>query len=305
MNSYFLREKNKSANTPIVLVMLEVSKVYFAEIQSGSTKTALKIPTALDDKFTEDAFDPDLTGTGWATFISFESGNNKGTIRKVTSYSSETFHFAEALDNTPVAKDKIRISRNLCLASWDSVVSFYIPDNSNYDSIPLNFIPFPMKVEMVGTNTTGELLTISASVDNVNHVIGDAVQSAKGLRGNRLIYILTFNEILAEGKEGCIVNTMFIDSVTITPKDVVFALESRLNVININLPFCNYNRDFCRWVYKSVECKFSGTTDSSLDTATYLMASLASCDHTLSGPNGCRAHKNTRRFGGFPALVGK
>jgi len=29
---------------------------------------------------------------------------------------------------------------------------------------------------------------------------------------------------------------------------------------------------------------------------------LDSCDYTLDGPNGCRAHKNTLNFGGFPAI---
>lgn len=30
---------------------------------------------------------------------------------------------------------------------------------------------------------------------------------------------------------------------------------------------------------------------------------LASCDHTLDGPTGCRAHSNTRRFGGAPGII--
>jgi len=36
---------------------------------------------------------------------------------------------------------------------------------------------------------------------------------------------------------------------------------------------------------------FSGTNDGQ-----------PTCDYTLDGPNGCRAHHNTLRFGGFPAL---
>ncbi len=30
---------------------------------------------------------------------------------------------------------------------------------------------------------------------------------------------------------------------------------------------------------------------------------LVTCDHTLDGPNGCRIHENTRRFGGAPGIM--
>lgn len=47
-------------------------------------------------------------------------------------------------------------------------------------------------------------------------------------------------------------------------------------------------RDFCQWRYKGAECGYTGA--------------LASCDLTLNGSNGCQAHNNVIRFGGFPGL---
>lgn len=44
----------------------------------------------------------------------------------------------------------------------------------------------------------------------------------------------------------------------------------------------------CGWVYKSPECRYSG--------------GLASCDYTLEGANGCRAHNNAINFGGYSAI---
>jgi hypothetical protein len=48
------------------------------------------------------------------------------------------------------------------------------------------------------------------------------------------------------------------------------------------------NRDFCPWKYKGAECGYVG--------------GLATCDRTLLGVNGCAAHNNTLRFGGYPGL---
>lgn len=47
-------------------------------------------------------------------------------------------------------------------------------------------------------------------------------------------------------------------------------------------------REVCTWLYKSKECGYTG--------------SLETCDYTLSGPNGCRVHENTKRYGGFPGI---
>ena len=47
-------------------------------------------------------------------------------------------------------------------------------------------------------------------------------------------------------------------------------------------------KDFCQWRYKGKQCGYTGA--------------LATCDLTLQGPNGCAAHNNTIRFGGYPGL---
>ena len=50
-------------------------------------------------------------------------------------------------------------------------------------------------------------------------------------------------------------------------------------------------RDRCRWHYKSPECGYVGA--------------IATCDLSLQGTNGCTAHNNSHRFGGFPGLKGR
>lgn len=305
-NEQFLIEKNKKTNAPIHLAIVEITKAYFATvISTNASYTTLVVGSDLIAQWATDGFElnseANIRGTGYDTFVTFEQGNNNGTWRKIHSVVGTTITLENAVLNTPVG-DKIRISRCVCLAQWDDFVDFYVPDKSNSPSVSLRYIPFPMQIEPVGSSTTGEIMAMSASVSNVNKILGNAIQTAGGLRNNRLTHIQIFYDTRNQGKDCCMVNNMYIDTVTITPKDVVFTLESKLNIININLPFCNYNRDFCRWVFDSAECGFS--TYGELNTTNYRLAKATSCDHTLKGPNGCTAHKNTRRFGGFPSLIG-
>uniref|UniRef100_UPI002B053875 hypothetical protein n=2 Tax=Aeromonadaceae TaxID=84642 RepID=UPI002B053875 len=48
-------------------------------------------------------------------------------------------------------------------------------------------------------------------------------------------------------------------------------------------------RDRCSFRYKSACCGYTGA--------------LPSCDLTLTGDNGCRAHQNESRFGGAPSIT--
>lgn len=61
------------------------------------------------------------------------------------------------------------------------------------------------------------------------------------------------------------------------------------NPLNINFPRRVQYRDQCSFRYKDESCGYSGP--------------LPSCDLTLDGPNGCRAHGNQDRYGGFPGMT--
>lgn len=50
-------------------------------------------------------------------------------------------------------------------------------------------------------------------------------------------------------------------------------------------------RDFCQWRYKSDECGYDGP--------------MPTCDLSLKGPNGCKAHNNVIHFGAFPGINGR
>jgi phage-related protein len=60
------------------------------------------------------------------------------------------------------------------------------------------------------------------------------------------------------------------------------------NALAKPFPRRRQTKDFCQWRYKSAECGYTG--------------GLPTCDLSLQGANGCAAHNNTPRFGGFPGI---
>ncbi len=80
------------------------------------------------------------------------------------------------------------------------------------------------------------------------------------------------------------------DVVSSSAKDGVVSFElGSENPLTIQFPKHTQMKDRCSWRYKGYGCEYAGP--------------MGSCDYTLDGPNGCRAHDNVERFRGLPGLV--
>ena len=80
------------------------------------------------------------------------------------------------------------------------------------------------------------------------------------------------------------------DVVSSSAKDGVVSFElGSENPLTIQFPKHTQMKDRCSWRYKGYGCEYAGP--------------MGSCDYTLDGPNGCRAHDNVERFRGQPGLV--
>ena len=80
------------------------------------------------------------------------------------------------------------------------------------------------------------------------------------------------------------------DVVSSSAKDGVVSVElGAENPLTIQFPKHTQMKDRCSWRYKGYGCEYAGP--------------MGSCDYTLDGPNGCRAHDNVERFRGLPGLV--
>lgn len=72
--------------------------------------------------------------------------------------------------------------------------------------------------------------------------------------------------------------------------DCSFTLGAENNIAR-TFPRRRQMRDYCQWRFKGEECGYTGP--------------LNSCDLSLKGANGCAAHQNVVRFGGFPGINGR
>jgi len=165
-------------------------------------------------------------------------------------------------------------SDDLFLTSHDADVTF---DGQVYTK-------FPITHEAISDNTQGEIDQVNLRISNVSRAI-QAYLEANDWRGKKVTITAVFLDALADADDA-IVHTFFIDNYTSDEKDVNVVLTTKFDVLDIQLPLGAYNRNYCRWKFKSSECGYAG--------------SESVCNKTKQD---CRDNKNNVvRFGGFPSI---
>jgi lambda family phage minor tail protein L len=165
-------------------------------------------------------------------------------------------------------------SNNLYFAEWDSDIT--------YDGITYN--KFPIRHDEIGENSGGEINTFNLMVANANRYL-QAYLETYDLRGKKVTITLVWANQLAD-TDANIKFIFYIDNYTATEDAVSFTLTSKFDVQSIALPLGKYNRNYCRWKFKSTECGYAGaetTCDKRKTTCKITMSNLA-------------------RYGGFPSI---
>ena len=165
---------------------------------------------------------------------------------------------------------------DLPLAEYDTDI--------DYDGV--TYTKFPIKHQEIGENTQGEIDTLIVSVSNVNRSI-QAYLENNDFRGKKV----TVKLIWANQKndtDAYIDFIYYIDNYTASETSVDFTLSSKYDVIDLTLPMEIFNRNYCRWKFKSAECGYPfGGGQTTCDKR------KATCKNTMS---------NIARFGGFPSV---
>lgn len=152
--------------------------------------------------------------------------------------------------------------------------------------------PFPSHVDVAQVDTKGGLAEVTVSVANIDRSIGAYVETNE-MRGNRVRMLVVNSTNLADPSAVVLDEVYEISDIDVTDQAINFRLGHE-RILSQQIPGGRYLRDNCRWVYKSPindvigGCGYAG--------------GLPTCDKVLEGPNGCRAHANQARFGGFPAI---
>lgn len=150
-----------------------------------------------------------------------------------------------------------------------------------------SYSPYPIKHEIIGSNISGEIDSVSLVVANVDRVIQSYLETYD-VRGKKVIISMVWSNQLATST-AILSYSYYIDSYVATAKSVTFTCSSIIDVLDLSLPNGFYNLNYCRWrVFKGTECGYDGAETT--------------CNRTLQQ---CREYGNTLRFGGFPSITGR
>lgn len=167
------------------------------------------------------------------------------------------------------------------------------PAGITFDGVA--YQPWGMRIEEVQQETTGGLPTVQVTLSNATREIG-AYLEANDVRGRRVTWLTVHSAHLADPAAVVIEERYQIVAARLPRGQHVAVFTLGQDRLESHVFGARFLRDYCRWIYKSPisddegGCGYAG--------------SLPSCDKILEGPNGCRAHSNIPRFGGFPLLPG-
>jgi hypothetical protein len=133
-----------------------------------------------------------------------------------------------------------------------------------------------------------ELQNVQLTIQDQVGLIRPYLQTYRGAVGSSVTMMLVTvdpddNATLVDFSE-------IFEVVSVSAPDYVVNIElGAENPLTRAFPARVQLRDRCPFRYKSARCGYKG--------------SRISCDLTLTGSNGCRAHENEKRFGGYPAIT--
>lgn len=181
--------------------------------------------------------------------------------------------------------------------AWLALISVDIADGTVLRLTPnpasvtfdgLTYQPWPMQIDQVQQDSTGGLPDLTVALSNVTREIS-AYLEVNDVRGRRVTLQYVHSANLADPAALAVDERYDITAVRVRADVATFVLGQERLESHV-FPGGRFLRDYCRWIYKSADCGYAGA--------------LASCDKILEGPNGCRAHTNLPRYGGFPLLPG-
>ncbi len=151
-----------------------------------------------------------------------------------------------------------------------------------------SYKPFPVGFEQLEESSSGDLPYLNVVAANVDRTISGYLESHGGLLDRKVVMRIVHQSNLAVT---AIESTLRIRQVSVTEEAVNFRL-SHHPFFEIELPHQKYYRHRCRWAFKGTECGWQSSQGGN----------ASACDKSLNGGNGCNAHSNTERFGGFPGI---
>ncbi len=164
------------------------------------------------------------------------------------------------------------------------------------------YAPFGCEIEDVMQDAKGQLHDVSISVSNVTREISAYVEFNE-LRGARVSIRYVNSANLADPEAVVLEEHYEIMSIQVKGSQFVTFILGHDRIVQHVFPGRRFYRDNCSHLYLSKECGLGWTALDTLSPEFHPeLVALATCSKALEGSNGCRAHANVARFGGYPLL---
>lgn len=195
------------------------------------------------------------------------------------------------------AKDKHKLASTAC---WLLLIDFvwngeHVRLVRNVDPVtfdagdgagPQTYTPFNFELDGASVKNDGSLPQITLKVSNVNRLVEGAIVQYSGVAGAQAnIYVLNTDN--PSGEPEIALETTIIRTTT-DSKFATFTCGA-LSPLRRLFPPRLYYAGTCMWRYKGARCQYTGN--------------LPTCDLSFDGTNGCIAHANQQRYGGFPGIA--
>jgi len=145
----------------------------------------------------------------------------------------------------------------------------------------------PTVFDLTYTEEAGRLATASLSMNDYTRAIRQQEELYGGAPSGFKVRVMVVNAGTPEAEPEFSLYYA-VKSSTASEWVVSWTLGAD-NILSYAFPINKQYKDRCRHRYKGEDCGYTGT--------------IATCDYTLDGPNGCKAHNNNvHRYGGFPGL---
>jgi len=213
----------------------------------------------------------------------------------VRELDAEFLEQAESEANKPITLYEVNIVEAGTVASGGEAPSAQVATVvrlAQYDSDVVfggaTYTAYPAMRSTISNNNSGKIVGITITVGNISRE-WSAYIANYDIRGNLVRVRLVFSDTISDS-DAYLDDVFYIDTYSANATSVTISCKSKLDIMDAVVPNRDFSRETCPWVYKgdSGECKYAGT--------------LATCDRSLDGKNGCRAHGNAINYGGFPGI---
>lgn len=158
------------------------------------------------------------------------------------------------------------------------------------------YVPFPLSIEGLASDTAGTLPQVTISVSNLSREVSDQLDAGNLIDRRVQIYMMNRADTAFAFDRGL---WRILDA-TLDERLATFRVGP-YGLFDAPFPARRQARTRCDYIYGGSECQYKIALPN-LVSGTYPNFAGSTCDLSLDGGNGCRAHGANATANGLPAF---